>query len=160
MMLHLFLSQSFKVHVAQWTGQWLHRIHDSSLNGSPTSSRLNELMCPVDWLFKNAFPTPSLSNPLLSCWTEMRQLQWDEVGKEMKTKQSRTLRREKNKITNDVNFSRDPGILRSLQRSSDSEDFCSFSCWLKTFVLFTCTVNAVHPLMVGEIKKSVKQISF
>lgn len=90
----------------------------------------------------------------------MRQLQWDEVGKEMKTKQSRTLRREKNKITNDVNFSRDPGILRSLQRSSDSEDFCSFSCWLKTFVLFTCTVNAVHPLMVGEIKKSVKQISF
>lgn len=45
---------------------------------------------------------------------------------------------------------RDPGILRSLP-CSDSEFFCSFSCWFKTFVLFTCTVNAVHPLPVGEI---------
>lgn len=137
MLLNFFLSHSVKVHVEQWTG------HDRSLDAK-LLQRLRLYECvrvhPVKLLLQNACPPPSLSNPLLSCLTGIKKTDWD---------------KHKNRTNEQLMMS----ILAEIQESSDLccvylfLKFCFFCCWFKNFVLFTCTVNAVHPLLVGEIKK-------
>lgn len=101
----------------------------------------------TDFLKMPVHHRPSV-NPLLNCFTGIRQKK-NRLGLYGK----QTNKKKRWKTTYDVNLSRAPGILRSLLCSPHSEVFCSFCCWLKNFVLFTCTVNAVPPLLVGEIKK-------